>query len=103
MINSNFQPRNLIRHHEEEQEQEPLEDADAHQPEAEAAAQPEEGPRQQQGAILLLLLGGGCAGRLGRLQVGHCGGKGGGEQLRQPYLELRRAADDREVLHRPGK
>ena len=45
VINSNFQPRNLIRHHEEEQEQEPLEDADAHQPEAKAA-QPEEGPRK---------------------------------------------------------
>ena len=102
MINSNFQPRNLIRHHEEEQEQEPLEDADAHQPEAKAA-QPEEGPRKQRQGVILLLGGGGGSGRPGRLQVCHCGGEGGGEQLRQPDLELRRAADDREVLHRPGK
>ena len=105
MTNLNFQRRKLFRHEqEEEQEQEPLEDADAHQPEAKAA-QPEEGPRKQRQGVILLLGGGGGggSGRPGRLQVCHCGGEGGGEQLRQPDLELRRAADDREVLHRPGK
>ena len=102
MINLNFQRRKLFRHlQEEEQEQKPIEVADADQPEAEAA-QPEEGPRQQQN-VVLCLGSSAVAGRLGRLQVGHCGGKGGGEQLRQPDLELRRAADDREIIHGPGK
>ena len=107
MPNLKFQCRKLFRHQQEkDQEQEPVEDADAHQPEAEAA-QPEAGPRkqQQQQQNVNPLLGGVSAGpgRPGRLQVCHGGGEGGGQQLRQPDLELRRAADDREVLHRPGK
>ena len=105
MASLKFQCRKLFRHQQEkDQEQEPVEDADAHQPEAEAA-QPEAGPRKQQQQNVNPLLGGGGAGpgRPGRLQVCHGGGEGGGQQLRQPDLELRRAADDREVLHRPGK